>query len=472
MQGRQTIKLDYKDFIRGSSSSDHLGDGGFSPTTTKINPKVVPGAIYAPPTLGVVSGSALGGAMIASCGDNDYLGNYRMFLDDSGVTYSWDGTTLTTQETFSSDKVTFGTTDMVAWNGMFYITTNVSNTEIAEWDEDGAAIDEDWWTTVAGGSALQTNTAWRPLLVYERHMYVGDGKFLHRVNESEVVSSSLLTLSDDDRITALGIDKGSGNMLIAVVNGGADFSALRNGDSKILVYDGTANKALKVIPTSGLITAFLTTDDRTLVFYANKIGYFTGNGIKFLRTLGFSTGTFDDLNYKHKVTVHENTAYFIDGDRVIAYGEIISGQKVFYPVYQNSGTELKFLSIIGAGKLGISHGTTIVSLDLSSTSSIQESNFFSNKIHFPRPVIIQEAFVEWASAVSDTVTPAILSIIDESQTATSFGSTALQNSTGASAYFARTDTLGVKVRTAQIKIVLQNSNVGIRRVVINYDVVE
>jgi len=59
---------------------------------------------------------------------------------------------------------------------------------------------------------------------------------------------------------------------------------------------------------------------------------------------------------------------------------------------------------------------------------------------------------------------------DEKQTTTEFSS--FENTTGSVEYFRESKSMDAKARTAQFYVLLQNSNVGIRRIVVTYDVAE
>lgn len=492
MTGKYTIEIDAKDFVKGMSTTNDIADGGFSSSTDAVNPTHKVGTLYQPNTATDRS-TNLTGNIIASCEDpNDISATQynRLFLDDDGAFYSYNGTALTKEVTASGDLFTRGTTDFVAWNDYtsggsispnFYATTKAgAGGDVVKWNR-STGLTETWWSGAGtlNQGALSAYTSWRPLLVYETYLYVGDKHKLHRISPdspatSSSVSNGILVLGLDENISALGIDKGSGYMLIATTNG-SDYSSGRNGSSKIYLYDGFSNKALRVIPINGLVTSFKQVDDRTLVFYGNKVGYFTGSGVQFLRKLNFSIGDANTLIYPHRAMVIENTCYIAEDKKIIAYGEILPGNKVFYPVYVNSPsgtpTRIDMLAHVGGEGVGFGYATDkFYTVNVHTASTAGTSDVYFNKINFPRPVFIRSAYIEWTDAVSNGVTPGSLRIVEAGGTETLFSS--LQNTTGSDAYSIETKSMDRKVQTAQVRYVASTATTGLKRIVIYYDIAE
>ncbi|GAH12414.1 unnamed protein product, partial [marine sediment metagenome] len=154
----------------------------------------------------------------------------------------------------------------------------------------------------------------------------------------------ILTLGAvSEMISALGIDQGTGKMLVAT--NATNYSGSKYHTSKVYIYDGFSNKALRVVPVEGLITSFKSVGNTTFVFYGNKLGYWTGSGIEYIRTLNFDKSNGSTLIYPHRACGIDNTLYYVDdigglgpsdtaaiNKQIMAYGEIINGPKVFYPV--------------------------------------------------------------------------------------------------------------------------------------------
>lgn len=477
--GKKIFEFSAKDMIRGMSTSDDLPDGGFSPLTDAVNLTTTPGVLYAPaaPT---DKSTNLTENMIATCEDPSYLGKDALYLDDAGAFYSFNGTTLTKEVTASSDLFTRGTTDMVPWydaNGglNFYATTKAgANGDIVKWNKT-STLTETWWSGAGtlNQGALSSTTAWRPLLVYERQLFVGDRNNLHRISPDNpiIVANSIISLNANESISALGIDKGSGYMLIATTTG-VDYSVSRNSKSKIYFYDGFSNKPLKEIPINGTVTAFKQTDDRTLVFIGNKVGYFTGSGVKFLRTNSFALGDANLAIYPHRAIVIENTVYFLDDKKIIAYGEINQGGKVFYPIFYNSplGTPIRLdmISSIGGNKLGFGYASskffTLDTLSVATTNSqVMHTNFFD----FDEEMILERVKIIWKNQVSNNVNPGSIQFYNENGAITMGSVTAfdLKNTSGASNAMKEILNINIKAVQIQVRMLLDTVNPGIVRII-------
>lgn len=486
--GQQNIVIDFTNFARGASPSADINNGGFSPQSDNIN-------LIA--QLGILNATGqktdkktnLTDEIIASAEDPTYLGVDRVFLDDSGAFYTYNGTSLTKPVTASGDLFTRGTTDMVAWQNdadglQFYITTKAgSNGDIVQWNK-STTLDEDWWTGGGGLSqaALSANTAWRPLLVFERNLYIGDKNALHRVlSDGTTANANLLVLSSEKTISALGFDPSTGLMLVAFTTG-VDISASRNGQSFIGIYDGFSNKLRKIVPINGTVTSFKSVDGYVYVFYGNKLGVWTGASVRFLRTLDFSIGTASNLVYPHRVTSIDNTMYFCsDSDKVMAYGEIVQGEKVFYPVIKDTGGyNISCLANVGGNILGYSYDDTsnnrfqIVNVTSIAQVNGDGANFYSNRFSFPRPVNIRSMEIYYKTAI-DTGSDAIgtVKFIDDKGTTTTVKSIT-QGS--ASQKVVRTESVGIKTTIAQLLYTFAPATAtdvnGIEKFIIYYDFAE
>ena len=371
-----------------------------------------------PPGPVVDRSTNLADEIIASAEDPTYLGNDRVFLDDSGHFYIFNGTALTDKVTASSDKFTLGTTDFIAWfdtsGGLnFYATTTAgANGDIVKWNKN-VTLTETWWSGAGtlNQGALSGLTPWRPLLVYEKNLYVGDKNELHRILPDLTVSNGLLTLDPNETISALGIDNNTGYMLVAVTTG-ADYSAGRNGRSKIYFYDGFSGKAIKACETNGIITSIVPVGSQTYIFYGNKMGIFTGSGIRFLRTLRFAIGTATNLIYKHRVCVIDDTIYIAENTAsgtstvVLAYGPLqAGGVNVFYPVINPDTSSQVFtvLCSVGGNKLGYSYSSAqFYTHDITSIASVINGGqfFVSRWYRFPRPVNLHQTRVEFETSIA------------------------------------------------------------------------
>lgn len=492
MIGKNVLTLDYNDFIKGMSTSDNLPDGGFSPTTSQVNLINSHGAVYQPAVMVDASTNlATADDIIATCEEPTGTNNRMILAQGSanlGTFYTLSTSNVLTSKVSTTTAIFGqGTTDFVPWqdtvNGLnYYATTGndgSNNGNIVKWNGN-VTKDEVWWSSTLAQSTT-ANTAWRPLLVYETHLYFGNKNTLHRISPSLAVSAGILTLAASEYITALGVDKGTGYMLIAVTNG-LNASATLNLSSKILLYDGLSNKVARVIPVEGLVTSFKNMDDSTYVFFGNNIGVFTGSGIRFLRKLDFAIGNSSLLVYPHRATAIENTLYFVENNKVIAYGEIRGNSaKVFRPALKNTiGASPNFTSVVnvGANKLGISfNGASSVrkfyTFDTSSVATSGTAEVWFNRVNFPRPIQIREFYIEFNSALANNSTACLLSVLGEVQ---SFNTQTFTNTSGTSIYAIRQkcNFNGLKFNSMYMRLAFNSDypNIGIKRITVSYDFVE
>ena len=486
MIGSKNFSIGANEFLSGVTSGANTNDGGLSNETRAINITSVPGTIYAPANE-VDESTNLADEIIASCEDIfGGLPSYRrMMLDDTGNFYFFSGTTLTKKATASADLFTQGTTDFVGWystSGTRYYATTKSgaNGDIVEWDRN-VELDEDWWTTLDGGqSDLLATTPWRPMLVYESNLYVGDGNLLHRIAPDLTVSNSILSLAYGENISALGIDQSTGKMLIAT-NKGLNSSGTENQIVRIYIYDGYSNKPMRVIPSSGLVTAFKSVGNTTFVFYGNKLGYWTGSGIEYLRTLNFSKGDSDYLVYPHRTTSIDNTLYWVDTAisgtykahcMVMAYGETVNNVNAFYPVLYPAAAavgskDITCLAATSSTKLGFSYETSkFYTFDTTSVATNGWGVFYTKRYNFPTEVTFNGVIVEFDKVMPINGSSAAVQIIDSKNNTTTLPS--MTPGTRTDMYEFTSNYPTIETRSIQLRVTMSDKVNGIRRITVFY----
>jgi len=464
MIGKKTLEL-LEGIPRGMSTSDDFADGGFSPKTTGVNLTSKLGVLQAP-ALVTDKSANLAGNIITSATDANNTGNENYFVTDTGKFFTWDSSTLTLRQTDSVKSYTNFATDFIQYKLNAFATSTTDITLLT--GSDLGTIDATWWTTTKSKSALTSNRR-HEMIVYEDTLFISDGNKLHSW-DGTTASESVLLLSSEQSIISMGIEPGSGYMLLGITEGDKASNS-KPALSKVLVWDGFSDKPLRSIVVDDTVNAFKSVGGTTYVTYGTKFGYWNGSGITFLRTFENVTRSTTTLVFKNKITNIGNTIYTADGSRVLAYGEVVPGQKVFYPAFKNA-TALGCLASTGGSILGMAYATAkFDTLDVESTASISSSNFYTNKYNFGRPVYIRGAFVEYPdTGQANGVTSIRLYMIDDKQASTEFST--LINSTGSVEYFGETRDLDKKTRTVQFHALLQNSNVGVRRIVVSYDVAE
>jgi len=481
MIGKNVIEIGEKEFLDGMTTSPDTSDGGFSPETYAVN--VVAdvnstGVLYA--TANASSITSTNGRAIASCADPDSgLGVSRYVLTDTGRFYGLDTNYASTLRQTGSKVYTKVTSDIVVYFNKLYATSTLNITEAS-----GAilgTIDENWWVTTKGKTALTANP--HPMVVFENNLWIGDGKLLHKWDAiNNVATSAFLTLPDGQIIIALVVDPSSGKMLISVsegINSNASLPRL----AKVLTYDGFSAKVSRSVIVDDIVTAMYPLGGTVFMMFGNRLGYWNGSGITFLRRIAGATLDTTFLVYKHMITSIGSTLYVADGNRVTAFGDLYPGQKKFYPRAYFGGllnARLDCLFNLGSDFLGTAFELTATAgtFDLWKINIAAKTTgtlfFLSKKYKFPRPVYVREVRIEYADSITDNATPAVVTLIDQEKSSKALP--VLTNDTGVATYVRNIKYNGPnKFTTLQFKYdntATTSVIAGIRRILIYYDPAE
>ena len=472
--GSQQLVLDAAEFLKGMSSGPEISDGGFSTQTEALNLIAEPGVLYAPAqAANIDTDPVLTDEIIASSPDHAITSVFnRLLVAENGTKFSYNGTKVATVATGTDATNTYakGFTDMINYAGETYITTKQT---IVRWS--GTATFNNAFFT------FTTNNVWHPAIVFEDNAFYGDKNLLLRQTSAGGTPATILTLSTDQFIVALGIDPGTGKMLISTIST-LNVSNSLPLTSKLLWYDGFSNKPLKSIIIEEPIYGFHILEGIVFVGYGGNIGYLSGSGITFLRKLRNVTANEEDLPYKHNFASIVNTLYVVDGSQILAFGEVIRGGKIFYYCYKNyitaSQSATKFKTIFPAGdagdsttkKLAISVATTkLYTLDVTSKATLDRFELRTNWIHFPRPVNIKSLHVEYNDSIASTGN-FTFSYLDQSGTTSK--NLSVRNTPITSVF--EFDVIGFQEKLKALKLLIQNvtENDGLKKITIYYDFVE
>lgn len=466
--GKKFWVFDESDLIKGVSTSDDLGDAGFSPLTDAINPIASPGVLYQPAQPTDKSTNVVG-EVIASCEDPLVSGADRVFLDDEGHFYTWNGTTMTLKRTDGAHNYVQGKTDMTAYQTAVFAT---SDTTVVKWTVD-SGFDAAYYT-FTGATGATDGSVPHPCLTYEDNIYYGNHQLLLRQTGVSTAPAVVLTLPEDRIIVALAIDPGSGKMLISTT-GNLNLSDTKNCLAKVYYYDGQSNKTQKVVQVEQMITAFPTSEGGLFAAYGNNLGYWNGSGVTFLRNFSEITYNNNYLFYKHHFTNIGSTLYFVVMTRIYAYGPVRQGgNHVFYPAFKNS-VDLTHVANIGSGTLAFAYATDkFYTWNTTDVSTSNTQTFYTNEnplSNFNDGVWLRRIKIFWKSQVSNNVDPGSLRILNEDGVVTSIGQTGLfdlLNSSGAASAVKEIVVgggTGLRLNQIQLNMILVNVNPGIRRIV-------
>ncbi len=476
MIGKKELIITAEDFVKGMSTSPDISDGGFSNETDNVNLTFSPGLIYAP-AAGVDSDTdtRLTGNIIASSPDMELIAaNNRLLVGDNDTYYKYNGTKIIaapyTGGTASTTSAGF--TDIITYRGEAYVSCKE---RIKRWQSNNTITDLGSFTTA---------TVPHPMIVYENNFYAADANLLLQATAVNTMPTTILTLDVNQVIMAIGIDPGSGLMLISTTST-TDTSGTLPAINKLLWYDGNSQKVTKAVLIEDCIYGFHTVGGTTFVGFGKNIGYINGSGISFLRKLKNVTNIQAELPYKHHFSHIANTLYVLDGKQILAFGEILPGAKKFYYAFNNNVNTNKYISIGdgGGGKLVFSFATTkFYSFDTTSVSTTNTIALVTNEYNFPRPITLLGAYIEYGSAVVNNDDNRSLGYSYENTGAgytllridNQVGTSGLKNLTGGSIYF--TDNiLGFfpsKVRVLKLRYIVSSANTALKRIIIYYNIAE
>lgn len=406
MIGRHQIVISGQELAsKGMSSGQDISDGAFSPETEAVNFLAQPGVIYAPAAEANadIGGELAGvGEIIATSPDhNVFAGDPRLLVsakgNGDGSFHRYDGTSITAASPYATDTTNnYGKffTDIINYAGETYVTAKEL---VKRWTSTGTLAD------LTGGAF--TNTTYpHPAIVAFNNAYYGDGNLLLRQTAANGALATILTLSANEIIIALGIDPGTGKILIST-SSSLNVNNTLPAIYRIHWYDGSSSQPSKTIQVEGMITAIHSHSGVIFVGYdGNNVGYLNGSGINFLRKLINASNTdVDQIITKHSFCSMGRTLCVIDGAKVLAYGPIITGgNPIWYYIAANKfSSPNKFLCIFNAGsnKLGLSAATEkFYTTDITSKATIDNLDLYSDWYYFQRPVFIRNMYVQFAEA--------------------------------------------------------------------------
>lgn len=480
MIGANLIEIGAKDFLDGITSSPDTDDGGFSPETNGANitsTQTALGVLY--PQGFKTDQSTSDGQFIASCPDPDSgVGIYRYILTTTGKFYSINSSSAPTLRQTGIKTYVQDYSDMVVYKNGLYATWSTDIT--LGTGANLSALDETWWVTTKGKTALTTGIP-HPLVVFEDSLWIGDGNKLHKW-DGTTATYSFLTLNSGLVITAIGIDPSTGKMLISATDGIATPGSFPR-QAKVYTWDGFSEKPSRATVVDDIVTTFYPMGGIMYVCYGVNLGYWNGSGISFIRKFKNNTyGGTDTLVYKHRITNVGKKLMIADGVDILTMEETLPGKKRFYVSYKivsalNSRYDIIFN--LGSDNLGMCFTSTgpiynFATLNLKTVSSGGSMAFYSKKYNFPRPVKIREVHIEYADAILTTVTPAAISFINEKKE-TIAGPTINNGSSGS--VYAITAKYNGSVKFHSIQVLYDNAGhtsvvQGIRRILVSLDVVE
>jgi hypothetical protein len=389
------LTIDKTQFFAGEKSEDFIDDGGYSKDSTGVNPIYRKGMIFGMDTTDTEIDTSQSEAIIASCKDEDILGNDLMILDDTGQLFSIDGTTKTARGDGSTAGGSWsdGTTDLVYYKGDIFGTTS---TEVVRFSGSNySTVDDDWWTNTQSHGGLQGNYR-HPMEIVEGILYIADKDDIHLWDGTNSQEDAM-TLPGDCNITAM-VKHPNGRYLIAFTAGTANFSGNQNSQIIAYVIDTVSLEFIQEIPLDEQVGSAIVKKGTVYVRYGYqnmKFGYFDGTGIQPIRLLPGDGN--ESLNgYKQTMKHWKDFIVITTDDHIYAYGEINPGQNAFWKVYSKDGDCL-FADALSNDELLIQYEGTggaepIISRDYNQAGG--DLNFKTGKITLPYKAMVTKIIVE------------------------------------------------------------------------------
>lgn len=390
--GKYRVELTAADFIKGVSSSDFISDGGLGSSTQGADIYTKPGILRPTNTQTNLNTSASDYSYVASCESNG-TAFIRLFAGTDNNIYQLTsaGVISVYKNDPSGNVYAKPYTDMLAFNGAYYISSQNDITEIS-----GGTLDPDWFSTRTGGTALGNNP--HPMLIFNKRLYVADGNTIKMFDPDANRAYTVFTGPIDTKVLALEIDPGTGRMLVSLEIDNASGGKYQGG-TWVGYYDGVnPTQFLKKIPTEQRITAFRNVGGNIYVIYGENLGVWSGTGIEFLRKMNSAIGDATAIT-KQKMTSFGQVLLIADGTSILAYGDVIGGSKAFCNFQSTTRAGIDVLVVTGTNTSGVGYNLVLCGDNVAGTTTFVDQitinqtlsgtgQFYSNILNLPGRKIV------------------------------------------------------------------------------------
>lgn len=446
------ITIDPTKIIQGESDFDWIPNKGFSPDSYGLNLTKKKGLVYFTEASTDRGGATLTGCIIAATYDKGFLGNDGYFLDTGGAFYTLNGATFTKRQTVTADTFTIGTSEILQFQGNLYAT---STQRIIKLDGSNiSSVDSSWWT------GLQ-NSYRHPMERVENSLYIGDLNQIHTW-DGTTSTAAAITLPTDVNITSLRKHP-DGRTLLAFCGLTANYSHTKGLGGRIYYIDTNTKSWTREIDIDVQIEGSRVVGGIIFVSFGKNIGYFDGNGIKFLKELKTNNTV-----YSHNMIAYENYLVVRDGREAVAFGNLGIGN-VWWRIFktQTNITDIDCMLYKGDNIMlfAFSGGATGILEEVDYDNSGIKGIFISNRYLFPQKVRIKKFEIIHDKADSIGTTQFIIYYKDTENTlSTILGVNYVNQTTTKTEFFTDIDT-----DIFQFQISPQIDDIGFKLIRIHYE---
>lgn len=443
------IIIDPTKIIQGECQSDWISDKGFSPDSYGLNLTKKRGLLYFAEAVTDRGGATLTASIIAATYDKNILGNDGYFLDGGGSFYTLDGATFTKRQTAVADTFSIGTSEMIQFQGNLYATSAQRIVQLT--GSDLTSIDSSWWT------ALQ-NSYRHPMERVEDTLYIGDLNNIHTWNGTTSTAAAIV-LPTDVNITSLRKHP-DGKTLLAFCGLTANYSHTKGLGGRIYYIDTNTKSWTREVDLEVQVEGSRVIGGTIFISFGNNIGYFDGNGVKFLKKLKIESS---NTIYSHSMIAYENFLVVRDSYEALAFGNLGAGN-VWWRIFKAATADLSCLLYKGAN----------IMLFAKSNNKLEEVNydnsgingiFVSNRYLFHQKVRIKRIEIIHDAADNAGTTRFIVYYRDtEDTTSIILDANYVNQTTTKTEFFVDIDT-----DIFQFQISPQNDNIGFKLIRIHYE---
>lgn len=389
------LYLDASKWLRGSSVSDTLPNGGFSPSSQGIDLFRSPGVIKPGAQ---VSGSATTSNMLSNGvlawtlprainnGNDAYILTANS-SDDGRVIERYGTTSNILLATDSGRDYKRGISDIIIYKGSTFVS---STTDIAL----VAGADYDWWTATLGLTALGASVP-HYFCEFEDDLYFTDGRYIHKWNGS-AGSYNVLDLPTDFVATA--ICKHNGYLWIAGEYFSSNPSGFFHGKASLFIWDGYSSSWLDEKVLNERVDTLFPHRGVLYVTTRKTFGFWNGSAIVDLWPLSGQV-------LKHQITANRDKILFVDGSPyVTVYGHPIPGKQRFFSFPFNNINPTDFDSIMSGwdDSIRVSWGPSLSTTDFPYTGSTVPGgcSFYENPYFLGEYAVVTRCTVVLDAAVA------------------------------------------------------------------------